>query len=573
MSDIPLKTRIYTLLLVLITAAAFATAWRAENQIFDSSHLITAGILMAMIVIAEVLDVAFPQSVITFTVSVSAAFAFSAGLTVGPAIGGMVVALAYAIDGIIARRQPIKIAVNAAGMGLSAISSSALYFALADPGRSTIGSFHNLLVAVLAAALYTLINTGSLALIVAPVLGMRPIELWRSIYAGMHVELLTLVTLGSLIPVLVSENPLSIVLLIVPLLLGPRLAFKGIQQAHHEARVAMEGLANALERRDPYTYQHSMRVTEHVSTILSAMPQIPRPTTEAIIAAAHIHDLGKVGSRDGSLKKPGELSDEERQEIEQHAAIGAEIVSRLEAYKQSVDTIRHHHERWDGTGYPDGLQGERIPLGARIIAVADAFDAMTSDRVYRAALPLDVAFAELANGRGAQFDPQIVDLFQSAYQNRSVNAEPALSTASQPSARERTPLALARVADKLASREAWAVKQYLADLRGRLLGAIDAGLPQAEAARLFDVSLSTIKRWRRRHETGVVTATPRPGRRRRVGPDAEPALVSQVRAAPDATLAGHGAREETTGVRGSRATMSRHGGARVGRAKTVAHRR
>ena len=135
-------------------------------------------------------------------------------------------------------------------MGLSAIVSSALYFALADPGQSTIGSFQNLLVAVLAAAVYTLINIGSLALIVAPVMGISPFEMWRINSGGLHVELLTLVTLGSLIPVLVSENPLSIVLLIVPLLLGPRLAFKGIRQAHHEARVAMEGLANALERRD-----------------------------------------------------------------------------------------------------------------------------------------------------------------------------------------------------------------------------------------------------------------------------------------------------------------------------------
>lgn len=420
MSDLPLKTRVYTLLLVLTTAVAFAIAWRANTQVLDSRDLVTAGILLLMILIAEVLDVSFPQSVMAFTVSVSAAFAFAAGLTTGPAIGGIVVAIAYATDGIIARRQLIKIVVNANGMGLSAITSSALYFALADPGYSTIGSLRNLVVAILAAAVYTLINTGSLALIVAPVMGIGPIEMWRINYGGLHVELLTLVTLGSLIPVLVEESPLSISLLIVPLLLGPRLAFKGIQQAHYEARIAMEGLANALERRDPYTYQHSIRVTEHVRTILSAMPQIPRPTEETIIAAAHVHDLGKVGSRDGSLKKPGELSDEERREIEQHPAVGAEIVSRLEAYKQSIDTIRHHHERWDGTGYPDGLKGERIPLGARIIAVADAFDAMTSDRVYRAALSVDVAIAELRKGRGTQFDPQIVDLFETAIANRSL---------------------------------------------------------------------------------------------------------------------------------------------------------
>jgi putative nucleotidyltransferase with HDIG domain len=206
----------------------------------------------------------------------------------------------------------------------------------------------------------------------------------------------------------------------------------------------MEGLADAVERRDPYTYRHSIRVTEHVRTILGAMPQVPRATREAIIAAAHVHDLGKVGSRDGSLKKPGDLSPEERQEIEQHAAVGAEIVSRLEAYRPSVDTIRHHHERWDGSGYPDRLEGERIPLGARIIAVADAFDAMTSDRVYRAALPVDVAFAELAKGRGTQFDPQIVDVFQTAYQNRSISMGQQVGTESVPGARLRAPLALGK---------------------------------------------------------------------------------------------------------------------------------
>ena len=186
MSDMPLKTRVYTLLLVLITAVAFAIAWRVEYQSLDASLLVAAGILLVMIVIAEVLDVSLPQTVTTFTVSVSAAFSFAAGLTIGPVLGGIVVVLAHAIDGIIARprRQPIKIVVNAANSGLSTIVSSALYFALADPGRTTIGSLQNLLVAVLAAAVYTLINTGSLALIVAPVMGVGPIELWRINYGG-----------------------------------------------------------------------------------------------------------------------------------------------------------------------------------------------------------------------------------------------------------------------------------------------------------------------------------------------------------------------------------------------------
>jgi putative nucleotidyltransferase with HDIG domain len=437
-SDMPLKTRVYTLLLVVITVAAAAIAWRAEYQTFPTnqpSFLIIAGILLVMIVISEVLDVSFPQAGETFTVSVSAAFSFAAGLTLGPVLGGLVVALAHIIDGVIARRLAIKTTVNAASVGLSTVAGAALYFALADPAHSPIGSYLNLFAVILAGTLFALINAGSLAIVVAPVVGISPFEMFLTNSGGLHVELLTLVTLGSVIPVLVSENPLSIILFILPLLLGPRTAFKGIQRAHQETRVAMEGLADALERRDPYTYRHSIRVTEHVRTILGAMPQIPRATAEAIVAAAHVHDLGKVGSRDGSLKKPGDLSTEERQEIEQHAVIGAEIVNRLEAYRQSVDTIRHHHERWDG---------ERIPLGARIIAVADAFDAMTSDRVYRAALPVDVALTELAKGRGTQFDPQIVDVFQAAYQSRSTSIGQQLGTESLPGARTREPLALAK---------------------------------------------------------------------------------------------------------------------------------
>jgi HD-GYP domain-containing protein (c-di-GMP phosphodiesterase class II) len=414
-SDLPLRTRVYTLLLILITGAALVFTWRRFELPLDQSHLVTAGILLVMILLAELLDVSFPHSVITFHVSVSAAFCFAAGLTVGPVLGGVVVALAHLLDGIYVRREWIKTTVNAFGLGLSTIVSGAVYLALADPARSPLGSYQNLVAATLAAVAYTLVNSGSLALIVSPVVGMGPYQMWRANFGGLYLETITVATLGSLIPVLVAENQLAVVLLIVPLLLGPHLAFKAIRQAHHETRVAMEGLADALERRDPYTFHHSRRVTAYVRAILDLMPHVPRPTAEAIAAAAHVHDLGKVGAQDGSLKKPGELSALEREEIQAHAAVGADIVSRLEAYKPSVESIRHHHERWDGSGYPDGLAGERIPLGARIIAVADAFDAMTSDRVYRAALSPERALAELRAGAGAQFDQQIVDLFHRAH--------------------------------------------------------------------------------------------------------------------------------------------------------------
>jgi HD-GYP domain-containing protein (c-di-GMP phosphodiesterase class II) len=403
---------------VLITGVALVVTWVRYGQPLDSSYIVTAGILLVMIFVAELLDVSFPHSVITFHVSVSAAFCFAAGLTVGPVLGGIVVALAHFADGVYVRREWIKTIVNAFGLGLSTIVSGAIYLHLADPAHSTLGSHQNIIATIVAAAAYTVVNTGSLALIVAPVMGIGPFQMWRANFGGLYLELITVATLGSLIPVLIAENDLAVVLLVVPLLLGPHLAFKAIRQAHHETRVAMEGLADALERRDPYTYRHSSRVTAYVRAMVALMPHIPRPTAEAIANAAHVHDLGKVGTGDDSLQKPGALTETERLHLQEHAAIGADIVSRLEAYKASVDTIRHHHERWDGTGYPDGLAGEQIPLGSRIIAVADAFDAMTSDRVYRPAMSAEAALAELHKGKNSQFDPQLVDLFQQAYDER-----------------------------------------------------------------------------------------------------------------------------------------------------------
>ena len=189
MSELPLRTQIYTVILVVLTFAAFGFSWYRSDHIVDSNHILLAALLLAMIFVAEVLDISFPQSVTAFHVSVSAAFCFAAGLTVGPLLGGIVVALAHFIDGAYARRQLIKTVVNAANIGLSTTVSAMAYFALADPGKSPIGSLHNILAVLIAVVIYTLINTVSLALIVSPVMGMRPFEMWRANISGFHVEL------------------------------------------------------------------------------------------------------------------------------------------------------------------------------------------------------------------------------------------------------------------------------------------------------------------------------------------------------------------------------------------------
>jgi putative nucleotidyltransferase with HDIG domain len=169
-------------------------------------------------------------------------------------------------------------------------------------------------------------------------------------------------------------------------------------------------LADTIDLRDPYTAGHSKRVAAY-SKLLAEDLGLTVHDVEQIESGALMHDIGKVGVPDAVLFKPGALDADERMLIRGHPVIGAGILRGLPTMSEVVPCILHHHERVDGTGYPDGLCGEAIPLGARIIAVADAFDAMTTDRPYRRGLTVDAAVAELLAQEGTQFDRRCVLAF------------------------------------------------------------------------------------------------------------------------------------------------------------------
>ena len=167
------------------------------------------------------------------------------------------------------------------------------------------------------------------------------------------------------------------------------------------------GLANALEAKDSYTRGHSERVAALSRRLASALGLSPA-IVDTVGQAGLLHDIGKIGVPEAILRKPGSLSSEEWQIMRGHSVIGAQIVAPFEFFEGAARVIRHHHERWDGSGYPDGLMGEDIPLEARIVAVADVFDALTSERSYRPALTRDAARALLLQEAGRALDATIV---------------------------------------------------------------------------------------------------------------------------------------------------------------------
>lgn len=190
-------------------------------------------------------------------------------------------------------------------------------------------------------------------------------------------------------------------------------ASKKLEQAYMES---IETLRYTVEAKDPYTRGHSDRVSEY-SVLIGKYLGLSEEDLHTLKVGGLFHDVGKIGIPDAILLKPGKLTNDEYSEIKNHPAIGVHILSNAKIFAEIIPIVKHHHERYDGFGYPSNLKGEDIPYFARIAAVADTFDAMTSRRTYRDSLGLDIVKDEINKNKGIQFDPQIADIFLNILEN------------------------------------------------------------------------------------------------------------------------------------------------------------
>lgn len=177
----------------------------------------------------------------------------------------------------------------------------------------------------------------------------------------------------------------------------------------------VKGVIATLELKDPYTRGHSERVSFYAAVLAKELGKFSSEELREFNYACLLHDVGKINIPDRILMKPDRLTNEEFEIIKTHPSVGAEAIEGVEGLKNGIKVIRSHHERWDGKGYPDQLSEEEIPLLARITTIADAFDAMTSSRSYREALPLPEAYKRILEGKGTQFDPTLVEVFKKVY--------------------------------------------------------------------------------------------------------------------------------------------------------------
>jgi HD-GYP domain-containing protein (c-di-GMP phosphodiesterase class II) len=388
--------------------------------------LAAVGTLAALYLRDPKLDSAFAQAAITFGV-ISVLANLLSHKTSGDAAGSLsfipvlasaaiaphwvtavfVAGAAFAAQ-IMARKGVLKTVFNVAQEGFAISLAILAYLALGGTPLHSIGESGSLSLFALFLVFFvtnSVCVSGALGIVNAK----NPWSIWRqNTLNALPYDFLSLPVILFFVWIYTQYGVVGAFVLAVPML-GLRQIYKVNWQLERTNRELLELMVAAIEARDPYTSGHSRRVAEK-ARIISRACGIREKEIERIVAAALLHDVGKIHEIFGPiLSKPGRLTAEEQVIMRTHPIKSAELAATVTQLRDVVPLIRHHHENWDGTGYPDGLRADSIPLGSRIIMFADTIDAMTTDRPYRAALDATAVRKELLRFRGTQFDPQICD--------------------------------------------------------------------------------------------------------------------------------------------------------------------
>src|SRR5215475_9479062 len=372
-------------------------------------------------------------------VSVSETFVFASVLLFGPSAGTITVVLESLIMSFWLSkdtRAPSRLLFNAAATALAIwISATAYYsFSGVKPHLDSATPIYFLPLAVFT-ILYFLLNTWLVAFAVAVHNDRSPINVCWPHFPWLSINYFSGASLAALIVTYTKSIDFSTLLIFVPLLVITYFTFrtvmgrfddstKHLEQLNKLYLSTIETLAMAIDAKDQITHGHIRRVQAYAVGLARHLGVKDERLIKAVEAAALLHDMGKLAVPEYILNKPGRLTEAEFEKMKLHASVGADILSAIDFPYPVVPIVRHHHEHWDGGGYPDGLRSTDIPIGARILSIVDCFDALTSDRPYRPRLSNAAALEILLQRRGNMYDPLIVDTFIRVHEQ----IEPALAT-------------------------------------------------------------------------------------------------------------------------------------------------
>ena len=406
--SLPIAARLYIIGLAVVSAALLAASFTFVQVEYTRQLVITLVAVATFSLLLETVE--FPLLIdgdTSFSTVAYTAMVFLLPFPL-PAVTAAVVVVAADIHA----RRPIRSAIfNASNFVLTLGLSSLIWHTLGGGTPIADAPFTPRIFGaiLLVLGIFYGVNVFLTNVIIA-IVGRRSIKyIWLTNDLDLVLPYICLEVVGLLGALVYLTAPVVLPLLIVPAV-TTYLAFEMIHRLQRQTREAMVAMADAIDQRDPYTADHSRRVAELAVQIAEAHGMNERDV-ERVRLASRMHDIGKIGIGNDVLHKSGKLTDDEWEIMRSHPVIGEQLLKPYRQFRHETTLVRSHHERWDGRGYPDGLRGTSIPLGARIIAVADSFDAMTTSRPYRAALSREHAVNEIRNGALAQYDPQVVASF------------------------------------------------------------------------------------------------------------------------------------------------------------------
>ena len=376
------------------------------------------------------------------TISISDTFFITLALLFGPAPA----AIAVAVDSLIMSWRLghawRRIMLNMAAPAVSIWAGAQVFFLIARVpalAHSDVAVGSLIAPLLLMTLIYFALNSGLIATAVGLESGQSPVDIWRRHFQWLGIGYMASASLAFCFVLLIQQVSFLAAIVILPMLAVFHLTLKASYGRLEDARrhladvdrlylSTVETLAMAIDAKDDVTHSHVRRVQAYAVGMARALGFTDESTLKAIEAAALLHDTGKLAVPEHILNKPGKLTPSEFEKMKLHVDVGADILSLVDFPYPVVPIVRCHHENWDGTGYPRGVKGEAIPIGARILSVVDCFDALTSDRPYRRAMTEDAALGILRERRGKMYDPAVVDMFIKVFRDIPVASHDAAET-------------------------------------------------------------------------------------------------------------------------------------------------
>jgi putative nucleotidyltransferase with HDIG domain len=419
--DLNLKTRIYLYLIYLLAALSIFYIFQKYYGSLSSVNYIDVAFFALLAVVSESLQVTFNNISIStgFTVTLASVLLFNPFAAIIIVSAGAIFRVTKKTNKIVhSLNTPLyKTLFNLSSLTLSIVSCTLVYGWLGGAYYDARFSFLPIIALIIT---FLIVNHFLISYLVYIWMKKSFLKVfYENITMGL-INIISMAPLGIIVAIVFEQfRYLGVIVIFGPILLARYsiTLYTGMKKAYVDT---VRALSLAVEAKDKYTEGHSSRVALYAERIGRKMG-FSESRIDKLRIASMLHDIGKIGVPEAILNKPDQLSSDEYGIIKEHPVIGANIIRDVDVLKGLVDIVRYHHERYDGKGYPDGLKENEIPLDSYIISLADAFDAMSSDRPYRKAMPMEGAVEIIREERGKQFNPEVADAFLEILETEEIN--------------------------------------------------------------------------------------------------------------------------------------------------------